>query len=151
MFTLPPIAAGHCARGNAGAKVHLACVRKVLGACLQGAVGPGSRGCLWIPRAPAIGGNVHGGFRCLVPTGVGVSAFGGTDSGCQCAEIPSAQLLLLTPASPTGPHAHHAGDELERLLKLNWGFYPRCYYQICYHGTPTQNGGAVLYRFAKQV
>ena len=87
MFTLPPIAAGHCARGNAGAKVHfphLACVRKVLEACLQGAVGPGSRGGLWIPIAPAIRRNVPGGFRCLVPTGVGVSAFGDTDSGCQC-------------------------------------------------------------------
>ena len=87
MSALPPIAGGHCAHGNAGAKAHfphLACVRKVLEACLQGAVGPGSRGSLWIPIAPAILRNVPGGFRCLVPTGVGVSAFGGTDSGCQC-------------------------------------------------------------------
>ena len=84
MFSLPPIAGGHCARGNAGAKVHLACVRKVLGACLQGAVGPGSRGGLWIPIAPAIGRNVPGGFRCLAPTGVGDSAFGDTDFWCQC-------------------------------------------------------------------
>ena len=87
MSALPPIAGGHCARGNAGAKVHfphLACVRKVLEACLQGAVGPGSRGSLWIPIAPAILRNVPGGFRCLVPTGVGVSAFGDTDFWCQC-------------------------------------------------------------------
>ena len=84
MSALPPIAGGHCARGNAGAKVHLACIRKVLGACLQGAVGPGSRGGLWIPIALAIGMNVPGGFRCLVPAGVGVSAFRDTNFWCQC-------------------------------------------------------------------
>jgi hypothetical protein len=61
------------------------------------------------------------------------------------------RLWPLTRTCPTGTHAHHAADTLERLLKLNRGFYPRCYYQICYHGTPTQNGGAVLYRFAKQI
>ena len=76
------------------------------------------------------------------------------DRGYLGAEILSLRLLPLTPASPTGPHARHAGDELERLLKLNWGFYhndPRCKSQFGEHGTvpPTQNGGAVLYRFAK--
>ena len=41
--------------------------------------------------------------------------------------------------------------ERERLLKLNWGFYPRCKSQFGKHGTPTQDGGAVLYRFAKAI
>ena len=52
--------------------------------CLLRAVGRESMDTLWIPIAPAIGRNVPGGFRCVAPTGVGVSAFGDTDFWCQC-------------------------------------------------------------------
>ena len=56
-------------------------------------MGPESMGSLWVPIARAIRRNVPGGFRCLVPTGVGVSAFGDTDFWCQCTRSgPTAKL-----------------------------------------------------------
>ena len=74
---------------------------------------------------------------------------GGLPRDKEVAEILSPRLLAVDADLPHGPNRPRHWHRSERLLKLKQGFYPRYYYQICEHGTPTQNGGAVLYRFAK--
>ena len=68
--------------------------------------------------------------------------------------LPAAEFLIqrlrpLTQTFPRAPPSTPLTMRCERLLQLNWGFYPRCKGQFGEHGTPTQNGGAALYRFAK--